>query len=72
MPKPPPDPSHHQYILMLRRMTPSQRLAKAYELTAMGKQLFLAGLRKRFPELSEEELKKLYLQRLELCHNRNY
>jgi hypothetical protein len=67
-----PDPSHREYILMLRRMTPQQRLAKAFELTENGRRLFLAGLRKRFPHLSEEELRKLYLQRLHLCHNRNY
>jgi hypothetical protein len=53
-------------------MTPEQRLAKAFELSAFAKSLFVEGLRKRFPDLSEEEFHKLLLSRLEKCHNRNY
>ena len=53
-------------------MTPEQRLAKALELSELTRDLFKHGLRKRFPELTEEELRKLYLERLDLCHNRNY
>ncbi len=65
-------PNHRLYIEVLRRMTPEQRLAKAFELSALAKQAFIDGLRKRFPDLSEEEFKKLLLARLEKCHNRNY
>lgn len=72
MTKPPPDPSHRECILMLRRMTPQQRVAKAWELTQNARQLFRQGLRTRLPNLSEEELQQLYLKRLEKCHNRNY
>jgi hypothetical protein len=53
-------------------MTPEQRLNKAFELSEFSKALFLAGLRQRYPELKEEELHKLMLERLEKCHNRNY
>jgi len=48
------------------------RLLKALELSAFSKELFLHGLRKRFPDLSETEIKELYLKRLDKCHNRNY
>ena len=65
-------PNHRLYIEILRRMTPEQRLAKAFELSALAKQAFIDGLRKRFPDLSEVEFKKLLLERLEKCHNRNY
>lgn len=65
-------PNHRLYIQTLRRMTPEARLMKAFELTEFSRQLFLTGLRRRFPELPEDELKKLYLKRLEKCHNRNY
>jgi hypothetical protein len=65
-------PNHLQYIQILRRMTPEQRLNKAFELSEFSKALFLAGLRQRHPELNEEELHKLMLERLERCHNRNY
>jgi len=60
------------YLEMLRRMTPEQRLLKAFELTEFTRQLFRQGLRNSHPELSEEELHTLYLARLEKCHNQNY
>jgi hypothetical protein len=69
---PKPRPNHQRYLEMLRAMTPEQRLLKAFEMSAFTKALFREGLRKRFPDLSEEEFHKLYLERLALCHNRNY
>jgi hypothetical protein len=53
-------------------MTPSQRAAKAFELSEMTKQLFREGLRRRFPHLSKAELHRLFLEGLARCHNRNY
>jgi hypothetical protein len=67
-----PRPNHREYILTLRRMTPGQRLEKAFELTEFSKQLFRDGLRQRFPDLSDEAFHQLYLDRLAKCHNRNY
>ncbi len=67
-----PRPNHRLYVEILRRMTPEQRLLKAFELTEFSRDLFKHGLRRRFPDLPEEELHRLYLQRLEKCHNRNY
>lgn len=72
MSDPKPRPNHRLYIETLRRMTPEQRLAKAFELSELAKRAFIDGLRRRFPDLSEEEFKKLLLARLEKCHNRNY
>ncbi|MCS6859676.1 MAG: hypothetical protein NZT92_05080 [Abditibacteriales bacterium] len=69
---PKPRPNHRQYIETLRRMTPEQRLRQSFELSAFAQQLFMHGLRKRFPDLTAEEFKKLLLRRLEKCHNRNY
>jgi len=65
-------PNHKLYIEALRRMSPEQRLLKAFELSQFSRDLFLHGLRKRFPDLSEAEIKKIYLERLNKCHNRNY
>lgn len=53
-------------------MTPAQRLEKVFELSAFSKTLFLTGLRRRFPDLSEAEFHRLALERLAKCHNRNY
>ncbi len=65
-------PNHARYIRILRRMTPEQRLLKAFELSEFSKALFVEGLRKRHPELSEEAFHKLLLERLAKCHNQNY
>ena len=69
---PKPRPNHKLYIETLRRMTPAQRLQEAFELSEFTRQLFEHGLRKRFPDLSEEEFQRLLRKRLELCHNRNW
>jgi hypothetical protein len=65
-------PNHSLYIRVLRSMSPEARLKKAFELTAFTRQLFLHGLRGLHPDLTEEELHKVYLERLSRCHNRNY
>jgi len=65
-------PNHRIYIETLRRLTPEARLSKAFELTQMTRDLFFSGLRRHFPDLSDEAIKKVYLERLEKCHNRNY
>ena len=61
-----------KYIAVLRGMTPAQRLAKAMELTELGKRLLLHGLRRRFPDADEKQIRALYLDRTPRCHNRNY
>jgi hypothetical protein len=52
-------------------MTPDQKLQTVFDLSALGKSLFLDGLRMRFPGASAEELHQIYLDRLEKCHNKN-
>lgn len=69
---PKPHPNHVRYLQILRALTPEQRLRKALEMSAFAKDLFRAGLRRRFPQLPEAEFHKLLLERLHLCHNRNY
>ena len=60
-----PRPNDALYLDILRSMSPADRLRKAVELTEMSRKLFWIGLRQRFPEMPEEELKALYLSRLE-------
>jgi len=64
--------SHREYIKIIRRLTPEERLKKCFELNELTKQLFLAGLKNRFPDLSQEEIKKIYLKRINKCHNLDY
>jgi len=67
-----PQPNRQLYLQILRRMTPAQRLAKAFELSEHAKQLFLHGLRRRFPDADEQRIKAIYLERTARCHNQNY
>jgi hypothetical protein len=64
-------PNHRRYVEVLRSMSAAQRLDKAFELTELARRLFRLGLKKRFPNRSESELTRLYLQRLAECHNRD-
>ena len=64
--------THKIYIQVLRNMSPEKRLLKAFELSEFAKQLFVHGLRKRFPDLDEEGFHRLLLSRLDKCHNRNW
>ncbi len=64
--------ARRRYIEVLRRMTPAQRLAKAMELSEFGKELFLIGLRRRFPNADQRQIHAIYLERIAKCHNRNY
>jgi hypothetical protein len=63
-------PNHRVYIEALRRLTPEQRLLKAFEVTDMSRELFRDGLRARFPQAGDAVLERIYLERLEKCHNR--
>ena len=65
-------PHHALYLRILRSMTPEQRLAKAFELGVMGRELLRAGIRERNPGCSEDTLHALERQRLAQGHNRNY
>jgi hypothetical protein len=65
-----PRPNHQIYLQALRRLTPEQRLLKAFELTDLSRALFREGLRRRFREASDAELERIYLERLDKCHNR--
>ena len=62
--------AHREYLKSLRRLSPEARPRKAFELTAMTRELLLHGLRRRFPEKSDEEIRAVALSRIEKCHNR--
>jgi hypothetical protein len=67
-----PHPNHNIYLKTLQKMTPEQRLTKAFELSDFIKNLFLQGLRNRFKDKTESEIKEIYLERIAKCYNRNY
>lgn len=69
---PKPRPNHRLYIKTLRNMAPEKRLLKAFELSSFTNELFIHGLKKRYPEMSAAEFSQTLKDRLNKCHNRNY
>jgi hypothetical protein len=69
---PKPRPNNLRYLEALRAMTPDQRLQKAFELGELGRQLFADGLRRRHPELSEAEFRRILLSHLSRWHSGTY
>ena len=67
---PKPRPNHELYVEALRRMTPEQRLLKAFELTDQSHELLRAGIRWRFPDVAPGEQRRIYLEQLERCRSR--
>lgn len=72
MDDPKAQPNRAIYLETLRRMTPEQRLAKAFELTDMSREALRAGLRQRFPDATDEELHAIYLERLARCQGKDF
>jgi hypothetical protein len=64
-------PNRVIYVEALRRMTPEQRLSKAFELSDMTHEALRVALSVRHPELEPERLHTLYVERLERCRRRN-
>ena len=61
-----------KYLEIIRNMSPENRLRKCFELNELTKQLFLTGLKDRFPDLPEKKIKEIYLKRIDKCRNLNY
>jgi len=59
-------------LTILRRLSPARRLETAFDLSDFSRELFLIGLRKRFPEKTEEEIHRIFLERIDKCQNVNY
>lgn len=64
-------PNRSVYVQALRRMTPEQRLAKAFELSEMTHDALRVAIATRFPEATPAEAHARYLERLERCRRRN-
>jgi hypothetical protein len=52
------------YIEVLRSMTPEQRLRKAFELTAMTRELARAGVVRQYPDAGPDEIDRLTRDRI--------
>lgn len=64
--------NHREYLKVLGAMTSAQRAKIAFDLSERNKRLLKQALRKRFPDMEDDELHQLFLDRLAKCHNQNY
>ncbi|HBD95095.1 MAG: hypothetical protein A2015_02360 [Spirochaetes bacterium GWF1_31_7] len=60
------------YLATLRKMSSEQKLKKACELSDFTKMLYITGLKKRFTNIGEDDLKKKLVERLQKCSNSNF
>jgi hypothetical protein len=58
-----PEAQRKHYELM-RRLTPTKRLALAFELTNATRQLIVSDLHHRFPDAGAEEIKRRFIARV--------
>lgn len=54
------------------RMTNEQRLEKAFELTETTRRFMRAGLKANHPELNEQQIQKLYVDRILSYHGLSF
>jgi hypothetical protein len=57
------DTQRKHYELM-RRLTPTERMALAFELTDSARKLILADLQHRFPRADEAEIRRRFIARV--------
>ena len=56
--------AQRKHYELMRRLTPSQRLAMAFELTDAGRNLILADLQYRFPHSTPAEVRRRFIARV--------
>lgn len=59
--------AQRKHYELMRRLTPSQRLAMAFALTDAGRKLILADLKHRFPQADEAEIRRRFIARVLPC-----
>jgi hypothetical protein len=55
--------SRQRHLAIFRSITPAQRLEKSFELTELAHQRTLDAIRKRFPNASDAEVQRIFLER---------
>lgn len=66
-----PRPNHQRELEILRSLTPAQKLEQVFKLNERTLQLMRAGLRRRFPDLNDQQLHEVYLRWRERCRNQD-
>jgi hypothetical protein len=56
--------AQRKHYQMMRRLSPTQRLALAFELTDAARNMILADLQHRFPRADREEIRRRFIARV--------
>ena len=56
--------AQRKHYELMRRLTPTQRLALAFELTDAARKMILADLKHRFPRADENEIQRRFIARV--------
>jgi hypothetical protein len=56
--------AQRRHYEMMRRLTPTQRLAMAFELTDAGRKLILADIQHLYPNADKDELRRRFIARV--------
>ena len=67
-----PRPNDGRYQVILRNLSPQQKVEKVFELNELTRQLAKAGIRMRNPGLSDDQIDRMAVEQALKCHNRNY
>ena len=56
--------AQRKHYEMMRRLSPTQRLALAFELTDAARNMILADLQHRFPQATQDEIRRRFISRV--------
>ena len=56
--------AQRKHYEMMRRLSPTQRLALAFELTDAARNMILADLQHRFPQATQDEIRRRFIARV--------
>lgn len=59
-------------IEIYQKMTPQQRIEEAIQLSDLTYEVMKDGIRNQHPNLDEEAIQKLVLERMKICRKNNY
>lgn len=64
-------PAEEFWLQTLRRLSPARRFRALIEMWAFGFELRVAGVKLRFPELTDDEARRRAVAEMVECHRKN-
>jgi len=61
-----------EYKKIMKKVSCQERLKKSLDLSDLTKQLFLTGLKNRYPGLDDKKITEIYIERIKKCSRQSY